>query len=259
MIFEPIQNSTFSRNHEGSGHGDACQELAIAGQSEWREEGLGSLGQLVLLLPWCHFPGLLQGPLGPNPPCHCSQASCVLDLRCPPNNQFSPLSCCSLTSPNVLHVSDTPSTQLRFFFFCLVLFCFLFFLSHQPVDPSKPGIIYEEGVCRCVCLKTGYPRATGLSGVETVALLTPFCSLVALVGHARGPPSALAKFYSQHRGDPGRRAGARRLENLVIRERSISPSHQALPSFSRTSKEGGPRIYKPEPQLSGCQRLPLGD
>lgn len=48
-------------------------------------------------------------------------------------------------------------------------------------------------------LPAGY---TGLSRAETVALLTPLCFLVAPAGHARGPPSALAKFYAQLRGDP---------------------------------------------------------
>lgn len=93
---------------------------------------------------------------------------------------------------------------------------------------------------------------TGESRAGTVGLLTQFCSVVAPAGHARGPPNAQTEFLT-HRAEviPGWRAGAKQPENPVIRERSISPSHQALPSFSRTCKEGGPRIYKLEPQQSG--------
>jgi hypothetical protein len=79
---------------------------------------------------------------------------------------------------------------------------------------------------------------------------------VARVGPARGPPCTLVGFTHPSEVIPGKRAGARRPENPVIRECSISPSHQALPSFSRTSREGGPCIYKLRPQrtrhVRGC-------
>lgn len=54
---------------------------------------------------------------------------------------------------------------------------------------------------------------------------------------------------------PGARAGTRRPENPVIRECSISPSHQALPSFSRTSRREGRALKNPRPGRPACQRL----
>lgn len=97
-----------------------------------------------------------------------------------------------------------------------------------------------------------YPAGySGVSGAGTVALLTWFCFLVA----PAAPPGDLRAPWPSftHHAEviPGWRAGARRPENPVIRECSISPSHQALPSFSRTSREGGLRVYKLEPQRSG--------
>lgn len=67
---------------------------------------------------------------------------------------------------------------------------------------------------------------TGESGTGTVDLLTQFGSVVAPAGHALGPPYAQTVFLTlRTEVIPGWRAGTRRSENPVIRERSISPSH----------------------------------